>query len=180
MNTNLVKIMSDKFGTIEDISNRIAQEESLIHTISFLMLVEKLVGLLEKIDFEDKAPVLSVSQGRASDVCIFNFSINDKESLNISSDYPNKAQLIYQRYQSTVKSIRDALRNPPINTIDPLCIDFPSNSLSLNIELTSDKNKNTEILLSKLLAQDQMALVEKIKLDKELSQSDCQKKKLKV
>lgn len=179
MNINLVEVMSDRFGTIEDISNRIAQEESLIHTLSVLMLVEKFVGLLEKIEFKDKTPVLSVSQGRASDVCIFNFSINDKEGLNLSSDY-HIAESLYQKNQSIIKSIRDVLRSPPINTIDSLCIDFTNNSLVVNIELTSDKNKNTEILLSKLLAQDQMALVEKIKLDKELSQSDCQKKKLKV
>lgn len=180
MNTNLVEVMSDRFGTIEDISNRIAQEESLIHTISVLMLVEKFVGLLEKIDFKDKTPVLSISQGRASDICIFNFSIKDKESVNLfSSDY-RMERSIYQNNESIVKSIRDVLRSPPINTIDSLCINFPNNSLTVNIELTSDKNKNTEILLSKLLAQDQMTLVEKIKLDKELSQNDSQKKKLKV
>lgn len=167
--SKLNSYIKEDFGDEVAISNRIAQEESLLHVLSVTSLMANFVDLVEKLTFNDETPVLSVIDGHSSnfDSVSFEFNFRDPLGFIIYSKAENLDK-IYLDNKEVISDINKLLK-PIQGAIDSLCINWGNGPKVLNINLTKDKEKNNQILLQNLLAIDQLAFIEKLTLDKELS-----------
>lgn len=176
---SLVKEIKSSYGDEVYISEKIAKEESLLHTVAVITFVNDLTSIFDEMDLGNLSPIILIEESKKtySELPNFDFYFVDPYGNQILDSFPHTPK-VYSVNKENISKVWKLFRKVSPN-IDTLCLDFDSDS-ALQIQLTNSSESNIDLLLSKMLSKDQIMFLEKEKLEMDLNVSTSKSKKLKV
>lgn len=168
---------SANIGVKEMIEKRISIEESNLHLSIVTTFIVDFALLIDRLSLKDVKPVLKIQlfEGFGPDeVNMMLEFVDDQNNTVLASKFSSNP--VYKDNVDALLDIKSFLRNKTKG----LKIESynPKKESLISIELTTDSNKNKEILFDKLLDHDQKLILSKLSLEVDLAEKKNQSKQI--